>query len=270
MPHAVARATAIGVAVLLSTACPWAHAQLPPASSAASAAAPMPPIPPPPPAPPPPFDVAPRIDSSSRVAPVYPGFEAIYGIGGRVVLDIAINNQGAVIDVRVERSSGVLVLDRAAIVAARQWRFVPGERAGRPSGGVVRAPINFDPQPQGRDLHNELWPTAYAHPRYVADPSPIVYPTVDAAYAQLPALPHRPLAQAHPIEQLLVTDATGKLVEWWIFTDLRTPDEMATRMRFGGTPTDPVVEVSSLCTRAFLCTERSVTVLHGPVYARSP
>lgn len=267
MPPRRRRSAAL-IACMLAGLVPVAFARqaqpTPPGAPAQPMQAPLPPAPPPPP-----MDVAPRYPSVDQVFPVYPGFAALYGFGGRVVLDVTMNAQGAVIDARVEKSSGHLALDRSALAAARRSHFVPGERAGLPVGGVVRVPINFDPLHGNDEIHNHLWPTDYAHPRYVADSTPIGYPSVEAAYEQVPALPHRPLAQAHPIEQLLVTDASGKLVAWWVFTDLRTPDAMATRMRFAGSGAEPVVKVSSLCAQASVCADRASIVLHGPVYARS-
>jgi TonB family protein len=263
----------IAIAALCVTACPAALGQsatpVPPAGPLPPAS-PVAPIPPPPPAPLPPEDVLPALDLSSRVQPTFPGFDAVYALGGQVVLDVTVADTGAIIDIRVEESSGHRELDDSAENAVRQWHFRPGDRQGTPVGGVVRVPINFDPLPSGQVPHNRLWPEAYAHPRYVVDPTPIPYASVDEAFKQVPADAHRPLADAHAIEQLQVHDAYGRLVTWWIFTDLGTPDAMAVRMAFAGTDDDPVVEVSSLCARAWVCTARRATLLHGPVYARSP
>lgn len=264
MQRILPRTAVFAMVVLLITACPWARGQLPPASPSAPTAVPLPP------APPPPMDVMPRIDFSSRVQPVFPGFDVIYAEGGRVILDVTVSDTGAVNDVRVEVSSGHLELDKSAMDAVRQWHFLPGEVGGKPSGGVVRVPITFNPLPSGYVPHNRLWPVAYAHPRYVSDSSPIAYSSVEAAFEQVPADAHRQLQNAHPIEQLLVHDAHGQLVQWWIFTDLHTSDAMATRLVFGGTPNDPVVAVASLCTRAVVCEAHEAETLLGPSFARSP
>jgi TonB family protein len=258
------RIPAAVVAILLASASNWSLARL------ATALSPPPPAGIPPPPAPPPMDVTPRLDLSSRVQPVFPGFDAIYALGGRVILDVTVSNSGSVGDVRVEASTGHLELDKSAIDAVRQWHFLPGDVGGKPSGGVVRVPITFNPEPFGFVPHNRLWPSAYARPRYVADPTPIAYSSVDAAFDQVPADAHRSLRDAHAIEQLLVHDAHGRLVQWWIFTDLHTPDAMATRMVFGGTPGHPVIEVASLCNHAAVCAERKAETLRGPSFARSP
>lgn len=265
MQRNLSRVTACGITILLITACPWTHAQLPPAaSSTAPTGIPLPP------APPPPMDVTPRVDLSSRIQPVFPGFDVIYALGGRIILDVTVSDTGSVDDVRVEVSSGHLELDKSAMDAVRKWHFLPGDVGGKPSGGVVRVPITFNPLPSGYVPHNRLWPEAYAHPRYVIDPAPITYSSVDAAFEQVPTDAHRPLRDAHPIEQFLVHDAQGRLVQWWIFTDLGTPDAMATRLVFGGTPNNHVVSVASLCTRAAVCAARQTEILQGPSFARSP
>ncbi|HJP97018.1 MAG TPA: energy transducer TonB, partial [Rhodanobacteraceae bacterium] len=104
------------------------------------AAPPRPPAPPPPPA-----DVAPSVDISykNRNPPKYPIQALRQGHQGEVLLAITINAAGAVVDVKVQKSSGYRELDRAAEEAARGWRFNPGIQNGKPSGGVVLVPVNF-------------------------------------------------------------------------------------------------------------------------------
>lgn len=104
------------------------------------AAPPRPPAPPPPPA-----DVAPSVDISYKQAhqPQYPIQALRQGQQGEVILDVTINAAGEVVDVKIEKSSGYRILDRAAEEAARKWRFNPGVKDGKPVGGVVRIPVNF-------------------------------------------------------------------------------------------------------------------------------
>lgn len=225
----------------------------------------------PPVAPPPPGDYEISLDLASRVQPTYPGFDVIYALGGTVVLDAVITNTGSLFDLRVERSSGHRELDRAALDAVRRWRFEPGNQSGHHVGGVARIPLHFDPLPSAAmDTGNALWPAAYAHPRYVADRQPIPFKTVDAALQGVAAEAHRATTGIPEIKQFQIHDAQGKLVQWWIFTDLGTPDAMATRLVFRGTPGDPVVAVSSLCTHPGVCTALETETLRGPAYARSP
>ena len=56
------------------------------------------------------------------------------------------NPRDNVLDVKVEKSSRNRNLDRAAMDAARKWRFNPGLRNGVKVGGDVRVPVNFTPR----------------------------------------------------------------------------------------------------------------------------
>ena len=104
-----------------------------------------PPAPPAPPSIPPDFEASEDITGRRMNPPRYPPQEMRRGIGGTVVLLVTIDAQGNVLDISVERSSRNRNLDRAAIDAARKWRFNPGRRNGAPTGGVVRVPIDFVP-----------------------------------------------------------------------------------------------------------------------------
>lgn len=90
--------------------------------------------------------------SSRLPPPVYPVDAARQGIGGSVMLLVTVRADGSVADVQVEKSTPQGVFDTAAMEAARQWRFQPGIRDGKPVEGQVRVPITFetdppDPQP---------------------------------------------------------------------------------------------------------------------------
>jgi len=65
------------------------------------------------------------------------------GVTGVVVLLVTVNAAGEPTDVKVEKSSHNRNLDRAAIDAARKWRFNPGKRNGANVGDVVRVPVEF-------------------------------------------------------------------------------------------------------------------------------
>ena len=78
--------------------------------------------------------------------PRYPSQELRQGIGGMVMLLVTIDASGNVLDVKIEKSSRNRNLDRAAMDAARKWRFNPGLRNGVKVGGDVRVPVNFTPR----------------------------------------------------------------------------------------------------------------------------
>jgi TonB family protein len=73
----------------------------------------------------------------SRVAPVYPEIAKRMKIGGAVKLEVTVDAEGKVVDVKP--ISGSRVLSEAAEEAVRKWRFVPG-----PSQSVVDVDLNFD------------------------------------------------------------------------------------------------------------------------------
>ena len=95
----------------------------------------------------PPADFAPSEDISGRALnqPRYPAKEAREGVGGTVVLRVTIDASGNVLDVAVQRSSRNRNLDRAAMDAARRWKFNPGMRNGVKVGGDVLVPVKFTP-----------------------------------------------------------------------------------------------------------------------------
>lgn len=53
------------------------------------------------------------------------------GEQGEVRLDVHVGSDGAVLDVRLRRSSGSPELDRSAVETVRRWRFKPATVDGR-------------------------------------------------------------------------------------------------------------------------------------------
>jgi TonB family protein len=64
------------------------------------------------------------------------------GIEGEVVLEIVVRSDGAVGEIRVVRSLGYGLEDRAT-AAVRQWRFAPATRLGRPVDVLVEVGVEF-------------------------------------------------------------------------------------------------------------------------------
>ncbi|KAF1686828.1 energy transducer TonB [Pseudoxanthomonas broegbernensis] len=103
-------------------------------------------VPPSPPAPPAPVaDISASVDISSKNMnpPRYPPAAARAGIEGEVILVIDVDASGNVTNVSVEKSSRNRDLDRAAMEAARRWRFNPATVNGQKAAGRVRVPVNF-------------------------------------------------------------------------------------------------------------------------------
>jgi protein TonB len=76
-----------------------------------------------------------------NVAPVYPAVAARGKVEGVVILEIAIQPNGHVEDVRVLR--GIPLLDAAAVAAARQWVFAPTLYGGVPVSVMMTVSMRF-------------------------------------------------------------------------------------------------------------------------------
>jgi TonB family protein len=63
------------------------------------------------------------------------------GITGVVILELTVDADGAVSNVRVLRS--IPLLDAAAVAAAKQWRYEPVMLNGRPVPVILTAPVQF-------------------------------------------------------------------------------------------------------------------------------
>jgi protein TonB len=74
------------------------------------------------------------------VRPAYPDEARSSGVEGAVLVEVDVDAEGGVSDVRVLTSSGSPSLDRAAIAAVRRWRFTPATDDGVPVASVVRLP----------------------------------------------------------------------------------------------------------------------------------
>ena len=80
---------------------------------------------------------------SRRVDPVVPIEARRARIQGTVVLAVTVSPDGIPSAVDVHRSSGHLMLDRAAQEALWQWRFDPARRGGVPVEERIAVPITF-------------------------------------------------------------------------------------------------------------------------------
>lgn len=90
----------------------------------------------------------PVITQSPRYAepparPAYPALARRRGWQGEVWLEIEVGPEGRSAEPVLLRSSGFELLDKAALEVARQWRFVPEQRNGRPVATRVRIPVQF-------------------------------------------------------------------------------------------------------------------------------
>lgn len=76
----------------------------------------------------------PRSDAAhlNNPKPVYPSVSRRFKEEGTVVLDVFIQADGTVGELRVRRSSGFPRLDAAALAAVRHWKYVPARRGKDP------------------------------------------------------------------------------------------------------------------------------------------
>ena len=79
----------------------------------------------------------------SNPLPEYPYLARQKHWEGVVWLMVDVSADGLVDDLRVERSCGHQVLDRAARRAVSRWQFSPAKRAGLPVSSQVRIPVRF-------------------------------------------------------------------------------------------------------------------------------
>ncbi len=95
--------------------------------------------------------VAARFDAASldNPRPVYPLAARRRGLQGGVLLTARIRADGSCAEVRLARSSGHPLLDRAAVTAVQQWRFLPARHGETPVDSWVNIPITFRLQENG-------------------------------------------------------------------------------------------------------------------------
>lgn len=100
---------------------------------------------PPAPAPAPEPIVPPRTDAAhlNNPAPAYPTISRRLGEEGLVLLDVHIQPDGSVSEIRLKRSSGFARLDDSAIEAVRRWRYVPARRGNEAIPFWYVQPIRF-------------------------------------------------------------------------------------------------------------------------------
>lgn len=77
-------------------------------------------------------------------SPKYPRIARIRGYQGNVMLDVLVNKYGKVNDLRIYKSSGHPLLDRAATSSVKHWLFEPGMIGGKKVAMWVRVPIRFE------------------------------------------------------------------------------------------------------------------------------
>jgi len=98
-------------------------------------------------------DAVPRYADNAR--PDYPQLARLRGYQGVVVLLVEVLADGRAGRVKVRRSAGHDILDRAALEAVRTWKFEPGRREGRTVTMSVEVPVRFVLQGRAALVRNE-------------------------------------------------------------------------------------------------------------------
>ncbi|HTV85014.1 MAG TPA: energy transducer TonB [Dyella sp.] len=201
-----------------------------------------------------------------HLAPIYPGFDAVYGIEGSTVLLVLVGRSGQPEDIKVEQTSGYRDMDMAALNAAIHWRFRPELKDGVPVDGYVRVPVRFTVNAKGE----KLWPKNYVGAPYVLDEAPIPYATVNEALTAVAALAHEGIYddQVKHFEAYNLRDPNNVITERWYFMDVSSTRAIAVRYVFAGSPDHPVIKVSALCERANVCQDRMRWIMAGPYSVR--
>jgi periplasmic protein TonB len=82
-------------------------------------------------------------DTTYNPAPVYPQTARRNGWEGSVTLIVKVSSAGKPEEVSVEKSSGHAILDSAAVLAVKRWRFKPAGLGGMNLSSTVRIPVRF-------------------------------------------------------------------------------------------------------------------------------
>lgn len=88
-------------------------------------------------------DLIARPDYSANPKPPYPRIARENRYEGTVFLKVWVLENGKVGTLKIERSSGYDVLDKAALEAVKGWTFLPAKKNGVPMAAWVVIPIRF-------------------------------------------------------------------------------------------------------------------------------
>ena len=76
--------------------------------------------------------------------PEYPKIARRRGYQGSAVLEVLVDRNGKVVDLRVAKTSGYPILDKAAVTTVKDWSFEPGVVGKERVAMWVRIPIRFE------------------------------------------------------------------------------------------------------------------------------
>jgi periplasmic protein TonB len=86
------------------------------------------------------------VDYLNNPKPAYPPLSRRLREEGVVVLKVHVRSDGSVETAVIDKRSGSMRLDEAALAAVKQWHFVPARRGTEPVDSWVLVPIEFELQ----------------------------------------------------------------------------------------------------------------------------
>ncbi len=89
--------------------------------------------------------IGPRYDAAylHNAPPRYPPLARRLRLQGTTTIRVLVSVDGSPKSVKLERSSGVQILDQAALEAVRHWTFVPARQGNQPLAAEVNVPLHF-------------------------------------------------------------------------------------------------------------------------------
>lgn len=202
--------------------------------------------------------------------PIYPIAMMRSGRGGKVLVDVATDACGRVVDAQVKRSSGVAALDEAALEAARLWVLTPEQRAKEANGRVERE-LSFSVDTKVHNIRFAPldWPDSHKQPRYELEPMES-FATPRAASDAMKVAVAETMKPPYPIQSTFFRNRTSEQHEYWMFIYKVGVPTVAARYRLAGDGGDPVVKLAMVCDGTPDACEKARTfLLRGLPFAKA-
>ena len=84
-----------------------------------------------------------KIGSINNPHPPYPFIARKKGFQGKLILEVSVNEDGSVKNVRISQSSGYEILDTVSKKTIEKWIFTPAKKMGRAVKDNILVPIRF-------------------------------------------------------------------------------------------------------------------------------
>jgi TonB family protein len=212
-----------------------------------------------------------RTDSCAPGTPLrppnYPVEMAARGLSGSVVLDLAIDTCGRVLDARLKQADKRAFND-AALASVKGVTLPESVRANAIDGHVA-LPIAFNLGPI-LSYQKVDWPKTHRRPRYEVDDVPMTYTNADAANKAIQSSPDLVWPSPYPVQSRFVQvgDPGGR--EFWLFTLKSGSVNVAAHYRPVMVEGEPVVKLAMRCDdTAEACAKAQEFLLLGLPFAKA-